>query len=313
MKKVLIIDDEINLTDNIAMFLSNKNFSVIKAYNGIDGIQKAIEHSPDIILCDITMPDINGYDVFNTLSDINSTKSIPFLFLTAKSSSKDILFGLQLGADSYITKPFDLNILLDIINKKLNKFTTVASIKQNELDYIIENPLISIIILKNNIIINANKNAYNLFGYQQNQLINLNLSYLFSTNSYNKIITEINKININSQKTAILNLQAISKNNQPFDIINYIYTIKIKNDKLFVFNIQKYNQQPSHEKLNLNLTTREIEILKLTALGFTNKEIADKLFISKRSVDKHKENIIKKTNVKNITELLIICVKDNLI
>ncbi len=259
------------------------------------------------------MPDINGYDVFNTLADINSTKSIPFIFITAKSSAQDILFGLQLGADSYITKPFDLNKLLDIINKKITKFNNVASLLDNELNYIINNPIIATLLIKNNIIISTNKNAYELFEYPQNQLTNINFNILFTTNSYNKIITEINKININTQKTALLYLEALSKNNQPLNIINYIYAIKIKNEKLFIFNIQKQNQIENTTKTNINLTPREIEILKLTSLGFTNKEIADKLFISKRSVDKHKENIIKKTNAKNITELLITCIKENLI
>ncbi|HAH56519.1 MAG TPA: hypothetical protein DCL86_00065, partial [Bacteroidales bacterium] len=119
--KVLLIEDDHSLAITISNLLRVKGYLVTHANDGAAGIQKAFEIMPDLILCDISMNEINGYDVFNVLKESPVTSMIPFVFLTAKSELKDIRFGMQLGADDYIVKPFEYDELLTSIETRLRK------------------------------------------------------------------------------------------------------------------------------------------------------------------------------------------------
>ncbi|MCM4160849.1 response regulator [Antarcticibacterium flavum] len=122
MKKILIIEDDEILRENTRELLELSNFNVITAINGKIGVQKALDHQPDLILCDILMPVWDGYKVLEILRAREETKLIPFLFLTAKTDMADIRFGMNLGADDYITKPFKENELVQAIQSRLEKF-----------------------------------------------------------------------------------------------------------------------------------------------------------------------------------------------
>src|SRR5690242_1493399 len=103
MKKVLLIEDNIDIRENIAEFLELNGFSVLTANNGKAGVELALRDVPDIIICDILMPVLDGYGVLYLLSKNSDTSSIPFLFLTAKSEIEDIRKAIGMGADDYIT------------------------------------------------------------------------------------------------------------------------------------------------------------------------------------------------------------------
>ena len=127
MKKILIIDDN---PDNVFLLqdrLEREGFDVAKAYNGEMGIQKAVSEKPDLILLDIMMPDISGYEVCKTLASKEETKLIPIILLTALSEADSLKQGLQSGAFDYIKKPFNRVELIARINSALrfsetNKF-----------------------------------------------------------------------------------------------------------------------------------------------------------------------------------------------
>lgn len=121
MKKILIIEDDENIRENTTEILELENYKVISAKNGKLGIEMARKDHPDLILCDIMMPEIDGYDVLHALSNTKKTGSIPFIFLTSKSDKSDIRKGMSLGADDYLTKPFDDVQLLEAIKCRLNK------------------------------------------------------------------------------------------------------------------------------------------------------------------------------------------------
>ncbi|WP_017306575.1 response regulator [Spirulina subsalsa] len=121
MKTILVIEDEKAVRNNIAKILTLKGFAVISAENGQVGIQLAQDHQPDLIVCDILMPQINGYEVLERLQDNISTRTIPFIFLTAKVERSEQRKGMALGADDYITKPFTMDELMDAIEAKLKK------------------------------------------------------------------------------------------------------------------------------------------------------------------------------------------------
>lgn len=127
MKKILIIEDDESLRDNTKELLELSNFEVFTAGNGKTGVQKAISIRPDLILCDIMMPVWDGYKVLEILRLQPETQTTPFLFLTAKTDIADIRFGMNLGADDYITKPFNEKELVQAIQKRLEKFELLRS------------------------------------------------------------------------------------------------------------------------------------------------------------------------------------------
>ena len=122
MKKILIIEDNDDIRDNTAEILGLFNYEVIVAENGKTGVEKALEHLPDLIICDIMMPILDGYGVLHAVHKNERIKNTPFIFLTAKSERSDFRKGMGLGADDYITKPFDGTELLNAVDSSLKKF-----------------------------------------------------------------------------------------------------------------------------------------------------------------------------------------------
>ena len=108
MKTILLIEDDKALRENTEELLELSGYSVLTAPNGKIGIELVKENLPDIIVCDIMMPVIDGYGVLENLSADEKTKQIPFIFLSAKTEHKEIRKGMDLGADDYLTKPFNL-------------------------------------------------------------------------------------------------------------------------------------------------------------------------------------------------------------
>jgi two-component system sensor histidine kinase/response regulator len=218
-RKVLIIDD---LADNIYILneiLSANNFEVIAASNGKDGIQQAISENPDIIVCDIMMPEINGFQVLEELRNNPKTMLIPFIFLSARSELQDIRNGMKLGADDYITKPVNRKELINAINTRLDKKDKYDK-KLNELrlsisyalPHELKTPLVSILgfsqIIKNDVDLLKNnevsemaeiiyKSANNLNRIIQKMLFYVKLELLIHDKTQLQIFlsgtTEINK------------------------------------------------------------------------------------------------------------------------
>ncbi|MEP3836743.1 MAG: response regulator [Algibacter sp.] len=121
MKTVLLIEDDTVLRENTAELLELSNYEVITAANGQLGLEVAKDKTPDIIICDIMMPILDGYGVLEGLSKHNNTKFIPFIFLSAKTERQDIRKGMNLGADDYITKPFSEDEIISTIESRIAK------------------------------------------------------------------------------------------------------------------------------------------------------------------------------------------------
>ncbi|MCU0421380.1 MAG: response regulator [Bacteroidia bacterium] len=125
MKKILLIEDNLDVRENIAEILEMAGYEVSETSNGKEGVIKAKQFNPDLIICDIMMPELDGYGVLNILSADPKTASIPFIFLTAKAEITDIRKGMNMGADDYITKPFEDAELLKAIEVRLGKMNTL--------------------------------------------------------------------------------------------------------------------------------------------------------------------------------------------
>lgn len=121
MKKILIIEDEEYIREGAALLLEDQGFATITAEDGAIGIDMALSEAPDLILCDVMMPNIDGYGVLYRLRQEPTTAGIPFIFLTAKVDRTSVRMGMDLGADDYLTKPFTLDELVGAVNTRLEK------------------------------------------------------------------------------------------------------------------------------------------------------------------------------------------------
>lgn len=130
MKKILLIEDDTALRENTAELLELSDYNVITAANGRLGIEQAFKEIPDIVVCDIMMPEIDGYGVLEALASNEKTTHIPFIFLTAKTEHKEIRKGMDMGADDYLTKPFDEGDLISAIESRLAK-SAILSMRTN--------------------------------------------------------------------------------------------------------------------------------------------------------------------------------------
>lgn len=121
MKTILLIEDNLDMRENTAEILQLAKYKVLTAHNGIEGIKLAQTEKPDLIICDIMMPELDGYGVLHMLGKDCSTASIPFVFLSAKAEKSDQRIGMGMGADDYLTKPFENSELLHTIEVRLRK------------------------------------------------------------------------------------------------------------------------------------------------------------------------------------------------
>ncbi|MBK8610690.1 MAG: response regulator [Chitinophagaceae bacterium] len=121
MKKILLIEDNLDILNNTAEILELSNYRVFLAENGKIGVEQAIKNEPDLIICDIMMPVLDGYGVLHAIHKNEAIKNTPFIFLTAKTDRQDFRKGMELGADDYITKPFSGTELLNAIDSRLKK------------------------------------------------------------------------------------------------------------------------------------------------------------------------------------------------
>ncbi|WP_404786807.1 response regulator [Altericista sp. CCNU0014] len=138
MDRILVIEDELAVRSNIMKMLRFENFEIIGAENGEVGLKLADEQLPELILCDIMMPGLDGYEVRRRLCENSATAIIPFIFLTAKADRADVRRGMVSGADDYLTKPFTRTELLEAISARLDKRATIGSQFQEKLNLLLK-------------------------------------------------------------------------------------------------------------------------------------------------------------------------------
>jgi len=138
MKKILIIEDEEMIRETTCEFLTMNSYDVTCAKDGIEGIKKAVEIVPDLIICDIMMPFLDGYQVLSFLRQSSEIRNIPFIFLSARAEKNDLRAGMNLGADDYMTKPFKFSELLAAIETRLKRKEQISRELNEKLDSIVE-------------------------------------------------------------------------------------------------------------------------------------------------------------------------------
>lgn len=200
MNRILVIEDEDSVRENILDLLTAEGYFPIPARDGEEGVRLAWEEKPELIVCDIVLPQLDGYGVFAKLSRDPQTSTIPFIFLTALSSPDEIRGGMSLGADDFITKPFELQDLLKSIEIRLDKKNSIAlrtqqihadriGILNNRLPFDILGPLELIkkqsetLVMKSELMNRVDiKNLASRILKSSEQVIRIAQDYLFLTN-----------------------------------------------------------------------------------------------------------------------------------
>ncbi len=132
MKTILVIEDNEDVRENIAELLELSGYKVLTAINGQHGVEVAANKNPDLIICDIMMPVLDGYGVLHLLSRNKKTYGIPFIFLTAKSEKADFRKSMEMGRDDYLTKPFEGVELLNAVEVRLKKCESLKASAKSE-------------------------------------------------------------------------------------------------------------------------------------------------------------------------------------
>src|SRR5215831_17318672 len=125
MKKILVIEDQAPMRRNIALLLEMEGFQVTTAGNGVQGVEAARKQQPDLVLCDVMMPELDGYGVVQALRADPAFATLPFIFLTAKGDRADVRIGMNFGADDYLTKPVIRDDLLAAVQARLARAQAV--------------------------------------------------------------------------------------------------------------------------------------------------------------------------------------------
>jgi len=126
-KRILVIEDETDIREMLALRLKKERFEVLEASEGMTGLKKALEEQPDLVLLDLMLPFTSGLDILRKLRNNRKSAQVPIIIVSAKGEESDIVVGLELGADDYVTKPFNMSVLLARINALLRRFQTAET------------------------------------------------------------------------------------------------------------------------------------------------------------------------------------------
>lgn len=268
MQRILVIDDDDELRSDVIDILKFKGFITEGAINGKLGLQAVKDFHPNLILCDVDMPDLNGYEVLDSLNQDPDFQDITFIFLTGASSMENLRKGMNLGADDYLTKPLQIDDLLKAIATRLKKNENQIHQKVKKLTP----------------------------EGQTSERIRL-------TPRQNRIVKLVNQ---GTSLTEIANSLEVS-----LDAAEILEDIVIRlnhrlelNTQLDKPQIQEPNQENHHVIHEEKLTPRQLEILRLVANGMTTKEIAEALFISVKTVETHRGQLMERLHIHDLAGLI---------
>ena len=353
--RILVIDDDQRLGRTIKNLLSSHGYEVCYANSGALGIQKAFELTPDLILCDIRMEGIDGYQVFKVLKESSLIDHIPFIFLTGSSELDDIRHGMDLGADDYFIKPFNNDDLIRSIENRLSKFKKLIEFGRRDFKALFKLAPNGIFIFDQSSIIDANPVFLKMLELNMDDIQKLRMESVFEINALPGIIEKIQRCLDGSIEGFKERVTLITKSGQPietsifitvFDTLSgvpammglvtlpgnhprkvdhghlatevmkilkgeHIHITQSLCDKLAgVYKVPNENTPSPNRNF---FSKREIEVLCLSMEGLPMKMIADKLSISDRTVEKHREKLMEKTGTNNIVEVIVYALRNNLI
>lgn len=349
-KKILVIDDDFIQSRILQNILQQNSYNVFEANTGTEGIELALKIKPDLILCDINMEPLNGFQVYDILNDSLLIDNVPFIFVTSNSSLNDVRAGMNLGADDYFIKPVDKEALLFGVEKRLSRFVRMKDIGQKKFKALFNLSPNGIFLFDKNSIIEANPAFLKVTGIEQEKLSSYKLPDLLTKSAYEAIRERLDRCSKGLISHFFETVCLKTKDNELTGIELYItyyeknafHTLMqgliisgAKNKYDEVFNpflygsmqsnaigskksIQKRNSSSFDTQLETKdsidfFSKREIEVLTLSLNGLPMKVIADQLSISARTVEKHRANLMEKTNSRNMIEVIMFALRHNII
>ncbi|MBU8891915.1 MAG: PAS domain S-box protein [Bacteroidales bacterium] len=193
MKHILIIESNKNELLKLSDFLSKNNYKVTAVMKGSSGIQKILETIPDLIICDSNSGDLSGYQVFNTLKQINSTAAIPFIFTIDNNSYKEVRDVVDLEVDDYIIKPINSLELLDLIETRLLKLEKITCIADEKFSTLMDYSLYGVYIYQEDKLAYVNHKFCKIVGYSRQELIGMNLVNIIYKDDISMVIERMNR------------------------------------------------------------------------------------------------------------------------
>ena len=210
--KILLIDDDQRLGRSIENILKSHDYDVCYVNNGAVGIQKAFEYDPDLILCDINMNPIDGYQVYNVLRESSLIDRIPFIFITGNSDLQDIRFGLNLGADDYFVKPFDNQSLINSIEKRISKYRKLKEFGKQEFNTLFKLSPYGIFLFDRNMILDANPTLIKMLELDEKKLTSYSIENILDPVSFQEVNKKIIEYNNGLLNSFSVNANLVSKN-----------------------------------------------------------------------------------------------------
>lgn len=352
-QKILVIEDDKEVGMTIQNILNFSDYDVCYTNNGASGIQKAFEYNPDLILCDINMHPIDGYQVFKVLEESSILNRTPFIFLTGSSDLDDIRFGMSLGADDYLVKPFRNDDLIKSIKKRLEKFRTIREEVNKEFNLLFNLSPVGLFLFDGSKVLNSNLTFKKLLKMNGKDLSEIQIENFVDSKSREKLEKRIkelpgkrdifnDEVTLKTYNGEELQMNLIvseikrfsnytlyiglftslttivpSDNHHYADEVNNL--LKRENIRISealgekITNIFKQKAINIKNQNNSFFTKREYEVLCLSMEGLPIKIIADKLSISDRTVEKYRSKLMEKSGSNNMIEVIVFALKNRLI
>lgn len=315
MEKVLIIEPNSRLLREIINHLESKGYEVVGIQDGATGVQKTLTFLPDIIVCNSDAPELNGYEVFNTLQQINSTAVIPFIFIKNKYSDERIKALMELGIDDYIVKPFALNDLSEKIITRLEKQKKIISSTDEKFKNLIELFDEGIFIYEDEKLTFVNSQFCSSIGYPVKDLMGMNLVNLIYKEDIQLVLEKISRCLRGIYKKFQVDFRAIKRNQGHVSLRMSGTLFQFKGKKSIIGTIampeeNKPSMNSMHAYSDVQITEREKDILVCICKEMSNVEISEALKISVRTVEGHRSNLLSKTNCKNSVGLALYAVRN---
>jgi two-component system alkaline phosphatase synthesis response regulator PhoP len=337
--KVLLIEPLKDRNNVLTSILIELDFQVISVKNVESALKKILEHNPDIVICQKELSDYSGFHFYNMLNNDLLKNEIPFILLSNQFNKDDLLVGMELGIDSFLFPPFDRIKISNILLKQLQKSSKRKTVASTQFQSLFEVTPFGIFEARNNKIIKANKSFYRLIYKTENIKTPILISGIFDF--HNEKTNELKFLRCLNGVTRYSYFKEVPSQfdqDSKFDIYLSFIDNGMSSAKIIGLVIPATdNWETNHPSIkkepgdfspvldtklqpvkqtaeeNIFFTTREKQVLKLSAKGAPIKQIASQLGISARTVEKHRSNIIHKTNAGNITEAVFYANQKNLL
>jgi CRP-like cAMP-binding protein len=265
MKKILLIEDNYDIRHNTAEILELSNYKVFLAENGKVGVEMAMEFYPDLIICDIMMPVLDGYGVLHAVQKNKLIKNTPFIFLTAKTERSDLRKGMELGADDFVTKPFSGTELLNAVDSRLNKI----GLLKEELSIDLEG-------LQNLLKVSEDKNALNSLTEDRNTNIYKKKQVIYTQGNHPNRLYFVLKGKVKTFKRNEDGKELVTDLFSPGDFLGYIALMEesVYKDTAEALEESELAIIPKEEFEELIKNNKEVSrnFISLLAKNISNKE-----------------------------------------